>query len=784
MARFPKVGEWGSIEYTDYLGSETFPKNTELPNDVFLTFSTSDNAPKAITIQNGGFYRSNGSPRLSLGDTQATTYETTATALYYYDYREGHSGYSEDTTKIVPANYDDQTENQSLKTGYSYWDFGLNVETLGEVPKGMHPIINYNPKFLQLVPYITTAHPWTDSEGNHGLDAQDFPILNNPYYTTETEPLIRDGTIFAIDDLTEEKLQELKEAGKYMQLRYFLQFGQYSTYGRGNSVQPQTILAVPVKMQIDRGKNVFSADRSSSYATPHEIELANTVYPWLPNNLLCGGYMLSTQAGHYIAINNGVNLWRTTPLYNPKEDDLKYLISNPFGSGYVIENDFTIRCISPNKFTTAAEFRRVFKSCSRSLGLIVITKFPMVEKIRQNGGLDMPLIEENPDSVQVPKIDKNGKVTEDFDEDPDDIKDNTIWKMGEDGKNPFDELDPFDPEDVDTNDYVDEVPINRPTVEPMGKANTYYAMSGDDVEGFMSWLYSPDQSKIDNIKQGLYLYGENPLNFICSLRQFPFKIDDFCNTVDETIHFGSGVNTGIIAKKITSTNAVIDLGSCKFPKMHGTTFLNYEPYTTAKLYIPYCDEVSVNPSDFVGHKINVKMIVDYTTGDCCAIVYCDKVPYTYANGHCAVEIPITAEDANMYVENAVNFAKNTIGAVTGGVTAAATKDVAGVINAGVNLVSGVIDYAREPTPIEKSGTSTPYINFWKPQNCYFIISTADPIYTGGYGDNIGYAVRHIKRLGDCSGLVVCENVHNITPNGATAEEVEQIKSLLQGGVYL
>lgn len=209
MARYQKKGEWGSIEYADYLGSETFPKNTEMPNDVFLTFSTSDNAPKQIMFENGGFFRSDSNlPKMALGDTQKTTYETTATALFYYDYREGHSGYSEDTTKIVPSNYDDQTENQSLKTVYSYWDYGLNVETLGEVPKGMHPIINYNPKYLQLVPYITTTT--LDSLIPPGVNERDFPTLNNPYYTTETEPLIRDGTIFAIDDLTDTKLEELR----------------------------------------------------------------------------------------------------------------------------------------------------------------------------------------------------------------------------------------------------------------------------------------------------------------------------------------------------------------------------------------------------------------------------------------------------------------------------------------------------------------------------------------------------------------------------------------------
>jgi hypothetical protein len=53
----------------------------------------------------------------------------------------------------------------------------------------------------------------------------DFPVLYNSYNTTETDPLIKDGTIFAIDDLTEEKLQELKTNGKYMQLRYFYSLG-------------------------------------------------------------------------------------------------------------------------------------------------------------------------------------------------------------------------------------------------------------------------------------------------------------------------------------------------------------------------------------------------------------------------------------------------------------------------------------------------------------------------------------------------------------------------------
>lgn len=778
MSRYPKVGEWGSIEYAESLGGELFPHNKELPNNLYYTFSVSNNAPKMMTVQNGGLnrYGSTGI-ELKMGDYQETTFDTTATALFYYDWREGASGYSDDLNKIVPDNFDNQTENQSLHTGNNgAYDFGLNVEQCGALPQAIHPIVNYNPKFLQVVPYITTLTPPI-------VAAQpQYSYLYNSYTTTANDPLITSGTIFAIDDLTDEKLQELRTNLKCMQLCYFLQFGQYSTYGRGNSAQPQTIIAVPHKFQLDRGKYVWGSTYSSGYLA-QEIELANTIYPWAMPNILCGGYKFNYSGNINLFVSKGVDLWRTQETES-FANELKYYITKDYESGYCTNDYFTMRHITPYAFDTAEEFRNAFKSCARSMGLPIVTSFPMVEKIRQNGGLDLQLIEENPNTVQIPKIDKNGKVTDDFDETPEDIQDNSLWKMGEEGKNPFDEIDPFDPEDVDTNTYVDEIPLNTPSVDPMGKANTYYAMSGDDVEGFMSWLYSPNQTDIDNIRQGLYLYGENPLNFICNLRQFPFKIDDYCTTEQDTIKFGSGVDTNIIAQKITKPFSEIDLGKCKFPKMHGTTFLNYEPYTTAKLYIPYCDEVSINPSDFVGHTISVKMIVDYTTGDCSAIVYCDKVPYVYTNGHCAVEIPITAENANMYVQNAVKFANNSVGAVSGGLSSALNGDIGGVFGAIGKYYNGMIDYMRQPTAIEKSGTSTPYINFWKPQNCYFIISTADPIYTGGYGDNIGYAVRHIKRLGDCSGLVVCENVHNITPDGATAEEVEQIKSLLQGGVYL
>lgn len=409
------------------------------------------------------------------------------------------------------------------------------------------------------------------------------------------------------------------------------------------------------------------------------------------------------------------------------------------------------------------------------LGLPMITKSAKATEYVNANDLEQ-WIADNEGEIYMPDVDLDTGEVRDKDPEPlSDIPADDDRRKLFDSKNPLNDVKEMDTSDIDPNRYTDETPLNEPNITAVGKFNRYYALSNHDIDNLVDFLYTNNASTISDILDGLKLNGENPMNFLIALKMFPFDIGEFADTSSETITFGNGVNTGVTAERINDFTSIIDLGSCTF-RAYSKDFYDYEPYTNAKLYIPYCGEVTVSTAQFVGHTINVKLIVDIITGACCGVVFCDKIAINYVNGNIGVEIAVTGENATKYVEaagNAIKGAAASVGSIASG-----------------NIIGGVLsglETAREfnniPTPLETNGTTTAQIGFFKPQRCYFIVQSPIPIYTDLYGNKIGYACEVSKTLNEVSGFTVCENV-SITPPNATLDEIEEIKSLLESGVYL
>lgn len=435
-------------------------------------------------------------------------------------------------------------------------------------------------------------------------------------------------------------------------------------------------------------------------------------------------------------------------------------------------------------------------------------------------------------------IKKTGEVTNKFKRgahcfDPDD-KDgnNTPNKIFEDeDKNPYDEIPEFDendPDDIDPNDYADETPLNEvPSfMNPIGKFNRYFALSADDVEDLAAFLSPSADNVWDDILNGLKLYGEDPMNFMLELMAFPFDITDYTGKQQEEITFGRRVHTEINGDIIHDASIVIDLGTCYFKRYH-KNFLDYEPYTTAKLYIPYCNEVAVPTSIFLGHYINVKLIVDLSTGGCVGVVSkvqdmdgSKPMSVLYTQGQIGIPIPITAINATEYVKAAFDMVNGAFSSITqiasnGGVmspTSIATgtsgqavspltgKTVEGTgsktrstINSskvsGGGIAGGFInglqvayEFNNQPTPLETTGTGIPYSSFFKPQQCYFIVQSAVPMNVSGYENAIGHACMEYRKLQNGDSYIVAHNP-NVQPENATSQETKEINALLATGVW-
>ena len=372
------------------------------------------------------------------------------------------------------------------------------------------------------------------------------------------------------------------------------------------------------------------------------------------------------------------------------------------------------------------------------------------------------------ENIFIPTISPSGNVTNDYTHGTSNQNQPQMtWK------NPWDDsgYDPNDP-----NKYTDKIELTKPGLTTTGIFNRTFAMTSTDVDNLADYLWNADETIFTEVVKGLALMGGNPIDGMIDLRLYPFDCAAKAGGGhSETIVVGR-TDTKVNALKINSYNAVLELGSCTFHRKFGN-FLDYEPFTTASLYIPYVGIVPISTADFMGQTISCKMVVDITTGSCTAIVFANEIPIIYKNGNIGVEIPMTGT-------NSAEYASRIAGGLTSGATdialGAASKSVGQVVSG----VGAIADSALSVnnTMYNTAGSSSPACGLWQPQNCYFIIQRPVPIVPENYGHTVGYACNYQAKIGDCSGYTQTYNV-DVSSINAPESEKNAIAEILNSGFY-
>lgn len=340
---------------------------------------------------------------------------------------------------------------------------------------------------------------------------------------------------------------------------------------------------------------------------------------------------------------------------------------------------------------------------------------------------------------------------------------------------------------VDMNNYVDETPLPEPTLSVVGAFNRSYAISYTSIKNLANWLWNADEDIFDEIVKGLALHGENPIDGIISVRLYPFPVNSLVTVgSSEIIKVGRNASP-IEGFPITyNSKAIVDLGKCYFYP-HFKNFLDYKPYTEARLYIPYIGVVPVDTIEFMGHEISVKMIVDIVTGACCAMVYKDGIICTYASGIIGVDIPFSGTDSANFASRMLS---STVGNMASGLmgVAGAGKSAGSQFNAAAEGLEGfakaTLANYTVATEYKAGGASTPNCGNWQPQYCYFIIDRPIDIAPPNYGHFAGFACAETGRLDSFHGFTVCSNVDTSGFAQATEGERDELKKLLESGVFL
>ena len=309
----------------------------------------------------------------------------------------------------------------------------------------------------------------------------------------------------------------------------------------------------------------------------------------------------------------------------------------------------------------------------------------------------------------------------------------------------------------------------------------------------------------EDIKKGLEMYGDSPIEAIESLMYFPCDLTAiFPGASQPHIYFGGyklDLTQGSVYR-IANPDGSKDLGSVSFHRIYNN-WLDFEPYCKLFVRIPYCGEYQLDLNEYYDKELAVKYFIDTRTGSCCCCLTANGHLVDVFNGQMGVQMPIKLTDFSAYANAQINTllggggqALSQGGQIAGtaanslGAGAASAGMLAGAAGLAVGL-GGIMGaktvYGLAQNNINRfnktKGGSTSMLNMYQPQTICFTFEMNEPDIPSNFYQMNGYPSNAGGRVGNFAGFLKCDSVKVSIP-GATDTELEKAKALLLNGVYL
>ena len=312
----------------------------------------------------------------------------------------------------------------------------------------------------------------------------------------------------------------------------------------------------------------------------------------------------------------------------------------------------------------------------------------------------------------------------------------------------------------------------------------------------------------------------NPQDAIISLIKFPFSLPDISTegidaTPNTVIIGGLPMNhdKGVVEGRIMHHRFKTNVKICSFNiQRFFNSYLDYEPYTKVKLYLPYIGLLELGVDYVMGKTIDVFYDFNYIDGSVLAIIklapeFGGHVIQT-VSGQVGVNVPVAKSSLQ---ENLQNLTKSTAGAVAGVLT----------MGAGAIVTSNVIQSMPNSTPKQRSAQGSRMVSAERSNEMSAFSTVADGASTAlgnvrpttmtmdkptaqhtraitsqpylvyerpktnmpkNYTEIRGVATNIFRPLKELAGFTVCSNVKLDGMPRALASEVDAIKVMLQSGV--
>lgn len=283
-------------------------------------------------------------------------------------------------------------------------------------------------------------------------------------------------------------------------------------------------------------------------------------------------------------------------------------------------------------------------------------------------------------------------------------------------------------------------------------------------------IYNPTLGQLNSL--GAWLWSTNFIDQILKIFNDPMQAIIGLHKVYATPNIsGSGnikvgyLDSGVLSNIVGNQYTYIDCGSVSLREYYGN-ILDYSPYTTVQLYLPFIGIVSLDIADVSRSTISIRYGVDVLTGACLASVSVQRdnaggVLYQYS-GNCACQYPLSSGSY--------------MGMVTGAIGALGSL-------ARGNIFSTAMGIAGMHTNIERSGGFSGNAGAMGIKKPYLIISRPQSAINDGFPSIQGYPSNYFTKLGNCRGFTQVAECH-VENISATDKELDKIKDLLKEGVIL
>lgn len=295
-----------------------------------------------------------------------------------------------------------------------------------------------------------------------------------------------------------------------------------------------------------------------------------------------------------------------------------------------------------------------------------------------------------------------------------------------------------------------------------------YTLDSSAYSDFLGKIYTSDfwdywKNTIFNPIDGIYSCIRVPFNELELTRSAVAKIN-VSNTELEILAGAYRVTNNFVKDQVITSNYAIE--------EYFGSFLDYSPYTTCELYIPFYGTVNIDINEIMGGNISITRRNNYVNGDFVVFVQCVNrfgvsVTHAYA-GNAAMTLPITAGN---------DGSPNRILDLVQGV---ANLAMGNYVGAGTSAVNALTEKGTTSTVQKLSGTSG-----WNASHDFALIfrrvCQSNP---ENYTKENGRQADEFVKFSDLQGYTEVSAVDLKFTNGKiTSAEIDEINNLLKQGVF-